>query len=73
MSKLKRFRVSRAYITRMEWIVSSESEENALALLDKQDENGNDYLPSDAAGENWIGPWWGVSSSDCEDKAEALL
>lgn len=65
MTKLKEYLVNRAYVTRLEWRVRARSQEHAIIMLD----NEHDETPSEAADEEWLGPLWGLSESQTEDRA----
>lgn len=65
--RLRKFRVSRAFCTRMEWIVEAFNEEGALAMMDD-----NEKTPDDECSEEWLGPVLGWDLGELEDRVEEL-
>lgn len=64
---MKKFRISRAYVTRLEWVVEAEDGDAALEMLDNDDQT-----PNDAADEEWLGPVFGLTGPDLEDDIEEI-
>jgi hypothetical protein len=65
---MAKFKISRAYVTRYEWTVDAANADDALKMLD-DDEN---ELPTSLADEQWQGPVWSCSADQTEDRVEEI-
>jgi hypothetical protein len=62
-----KYKVSRVYATRMEWVVKASSEAEALAMMSE-----DEHTPMDQADESWLGPIDGVPDHELDDRVEPL-
>ena len=64
---MKHYWISRTYATKYVWTVEAETEEEALAMLDDEDQT-----PTESADEVWIGPVQNHTRSEMRDSVQEV-